>query len=415
MFEPTLVSPELELDRNDKRPLHQQLLEHYRGLIEQGALTTGERLPTEMALMARHGVSRGTVRQALRGLSDAGLIRRETKNGTVVLDAPARTRQEVSRQKVSKQKISRQKISKQKISRQKVSPQKPLGQIVGVVFPETRDAFCLDIMKGVQAACREAGAHAAFGYSHHSSALEHAEVTRMKRAGFGGVLILPHDDASLFRELAAARYPFVYLDQAHAEVPGDFVGVDNVAASFGATAHLLGLGHTSVAFVCQNAELAEAPSTVRERFAGYRDALNAHGLTFDPSWLVTVRGAADYAEFVSTGVGRSGLPAERLPAERSPADRLRPRAAVCANDATAAKLLDAAAGAGVRVPQDLAVVGFDDIPAAEALSLTTVAQPSQEIGLQAARLLLSRIGGDVGPLQRRLLPTRLVVRGSCGA
>ena len=391
MFEPTLVSPELELDRNDKRPLHQQLLEHYRGLIEQGALTTGERLPTEMALMARHGVSRGTVRQALRGLSDAGLIRRETKNGTVVtLGAPVPVQAATKRPK-------------------------PLGQIIGVVFPETRDAFCLDIMKGVQAACREAGAHAAFGYSHHSSALEHAEVTRMKRAGFGGVLILPHDDASLFRELAAAHYPFVYLDQAHTEVPGDFVGVDNVAASFGATAHLLGRGYTSVAFVCHNAELAEAPSTVRERFAGYRDALSAHGLTFDPSWLVTVRGAADYAEFVSTGVGRSGLPAEGLPAERLSTDRSRPRAAVCANDATAAKLLDAAAGAGVRVPQDLAVVGFDNIPLAEALSLTTVAQPSREIGLQAARLLLSRIGGDVGPLQRRLLPTRLVVRGSCGA
>ncbi len=383
MSEPTLVSPELELDRNDKRPLHQQLLEHYRALIEQGTLTTGERLPTEMALMAQHGVSRGTVRQALRGLSDAGLVRRETKNGTVVtLDAPV------------------QASTKQP---------KPSGQIIGVVFPETRDAFCLDIMKGVQAACRDAGAHAAFGYSHHSSALEHAEVTRMKRAGFGGVLILPHDDASLFSELVTARYPFVYLDQAHAEVPGDFVGVDNVAASFGATAHLLGLGYTSVAFVCHNAELAEAPSTVRERFEGYRNALQAHGLTFDPTWLVTVRSAADYAEFVRPEVRRSSLPADRLPAEG-----LRPRAAVCANDATAAKLLDAAAGAGVRVPQDLAVVGFDNIPLAEALSLTTVAQPSREIGLQAARLLLSRIGGDASPPQRRLLPTRLVVRGSCG-
>ena len=368
MSEPTLVSPELELDRNDKRPLHQQLLEHYRALIEQGTLTTGERLPTEMALMAQHGVSRGTVRQALRGLSDAGLVRRETKNGTVVtLDAPV------------------QASTKQP---------KPSGQIIGVVFPETRDAFCLDIMKGVQAACRDAGAHAAFGYSHHSSALEHAEVTRMKRAGFGGVLILPHDDASLFSELVTARYPFVYLDQAHAEVPGDFVGVDNVAASFGATAHLLGLGYTSVAFVCHNAELADAPSTVHERCQGYRDALQAYSLTFDPAWLVAAKTPEDYADFIRRSA--------------------RPRAAVCANDATAAKLLDAAAGAGVRVPQALAVVGFDNIPLAEALSLTTVAQPSREIGLQAARLLLSRIGGDASPPQRRLLPTRLVVRGSCG-
>ena len=353
----------LELDRNDKRPLHQQLLEHYRALIEGGLLSTGARLPTEMALMAQHGVSRGTVRQALRGLSDAGLVRRETKNGTVVTSGAALLQ--------------------------------PKPQVIGVVFPETRDAFCLDIMKGVQAACRDAGAHAAFGYSHHSSALEHAEVTRMKRAGFGGVLILPHDDASLFKELATARYPFVYLDQAHAEVPGDFVGVDNVAASFGATEHLLKLGYTSAAFICQNAELADAPSTVRERFEGYQDALTAHGLTFDPAWLVAAKTAPDYADFVRRSA--------------------RPRAAVCANDATAARLLDAAAKAGVRVPQDLAVVGFDDVPLAETLELTTVAQPSREIGLQAAQLLLSRIGGDVSPPQRRLLPTRLVVRGSCGA
>ena len=373
MSEPTLVSPELELDRNDKKPLHQQLLEHYQGLIEGGALMTGERLPTEMALMARHGVSRGTVRQALRGLSDAGLVRRETKNGTVVtLDAPQRVR---------------------------AKGQKPAGQIVGVVFPETRDAFCLDIMKGVQAACRDAGAHAAFGYSHHSSALEHAEVTRMKRAGFGGVLVLPHDDASLFRELVAAKYPFVYLDQAHTEVPGDFVGVDNVKASFGVTEHLIGLGHKAVAFIHQSTGTAPLPSTVRERYQGYRNALAAHNLPFDPAWLVAAEHEPDYAEWVA----------------RFTAHAVRPFAAVCANDATAAKLLEAASKAGVRVPQDLAVVGFDDIPLAQALSLTTVAQPSREIGLQAAQLLLSRIGGDVSPLQRRLLPTHLVVRGSCGA
>lgn len=358
----TLTSPDLELSRSDKRPLHRQLLEHYQGLIEQGVLATGSRLPTEMALMARYGVSRGTVRQALRGLSDAGLVRRETKNGTVVTAGPK---------------------------------QRSLGQIVGVVFPETRDAFCLDIMKGVQAACQERGAHAAFGYSHHSSAVERAEVTRMQGAGFGGVLVLPHDDPALFRELAAAGYPFVYLDQALAGAPGDFVGVDNVAASFGVTEHLLGLGYGSVAFVYQNAELAHVPSTVRERYQGYRDALASRGLPFDPTWLVAATTVQDYAAFV----GRSS----------------RPEAAVCANDATAVKLLEVAAAAGVRVPQDLAVVGFDNIPLAEAFSLTTVSQPSREIGAQAAQLLIGRIAGDTSPPQRLLLPTRLVVRGSCGA
>ena len=73
-----------------------------------------------------------------------------------------------------------------------------------------------------------------------------------------------------------------------------------------------------------------------------------------------------------------------------------------------------AAGAGVRVPGDLAVVGFDDLPQAAGFSLTTVAQPGFEIGRRAVELLIGRLAGKAGPFQRVLLPTRLVVRGSSG-
>ena len=219
--------------------------------------------------MARHGVSRGTVRQALRGLSDAGLVRRETKNGTVVTSSmPPNVISGAASGMISGATAS----VKQEAS----------GHIIGVVFPETRDAFCMGIMKGVQAACRERGAHTAFGYSHHSSAFERTEVTRMKDAGFGGVLILPHDDASLFVELAAAAYPFVYLDQALEGAPGDFVGVDNVGASFGVTEHLLKLGYKTAAFIYQNSGLTRAPSTVRERYAGFREAVAAYNLPYGP-------------------------------------------------------------------------------------------------------------------------------------
>lgn len=166
---PQPLTPPLELDRGSSTPLHSQLFEHYRRLIEAGALPVGGRLPTEMALMDLHGLSRGTVRQALKSLSDAGLVRREPKNGTVV--SPPRTARELG------------------------------AHIIGVIFPEARDAFCMDIMKGVQAACRERGLHAAFGYSHEDSAVERAEVTRMRAAGFGGVLVLPHDDPALFSTL----------------------------------------------------------------------------------------------------------------------------------------------------------------------------------------------------------------------
>lgn len=354
----------LELDRSSGRPLHQQLFEHYRQLIEGGKFPVGSRLPTEMALTDAHRVSRGTVRQAMRSLSDAGLIHRETKNGTVVSAPPPSARVQAER-------------------------------IIGVVFPETHDAFCLDIMKGVQAACRERGYHAAFGYSRHSSVLERAEVMRMKQAGFGGVLVLPHDDPALFSELSAASYPFVYIDQRVGAVPADFVGIDNVGSSLGATDHLLRLGYRAVAFVHQNADLSQAPSTVRDRYRGYRAALTAYGVPFQPSWLIAAEHDTHYAEFL-------------LQAEL-------PRAVVAANDHTALKLLDAAFKLGLSVPEELAVVGFDDIPQAVGMALTTVVQPSAEIGLRAAQLLIDRLEGAASPTQQLILPTQLVVRQSCGA
>lgn len=349
-----------ELDRTSVTPLHSQLFEHYRQLIVSGVLPVGDRLPTEMALMDAHGVSRGTVRQALRSLSDAGLVRREPKNGTVV-STSRRARGAAA------------------------------SQIIGVVFPEARDAFCMDIMKGVQAECRKRGFHAAFGYSHGDSAVERAEVTRMRLAGFGGVLVLPHDDPAMFAELCGEGYPFVYLDQ-HTAVPGDFVGVDNVRASFGATEHLLRLGYKRIAFVYKSHDLRTAPSTVRDRFRGYREALAASGQPFDPAWLVSKVAQPDYLEMLHTNV----------------------RAAVAVNDFTALELLADAARAGVRVPEDLAVVGFDDLPQAAGFSLTTVAQPGFEIGRRAAELLIGRLEGVGGPARHVLLPTRLVIRGSCG-
>lgn len=356
---PTL---ELELDRDSARPLHQQLWEYYRNLIEAGHLPVGSRLPTEMVLMEEHQVSRGTVRQAMRSLSEAGLIRRETKNGTVVSTPP--------------------------------QPATMTNRIIGVVFPETRDAFCLDIMKGVQVACRERGYHVAFGYSHRSSALERAEITRMRAAGFSGVLVLPHADATLFKELLADEYPFVCIDQSFADVASDFVGVDNVGASLGATEHLINLGHRRIAFVCQNAELTQAPSTVQDRYRGFRKALATHGLPFEASWLLSAEDDLSYTEFLAR-VGR-------------------PSAAVAANDSTALRLMDAARELSVAVPEDLAVVGFDNIPLAIGVHLTTVVQPSNEIGLAAAQLLMDGIEGKSTSPQRLLLPTQLAVRKSCG-
>ena len=131
---------------------------------------------------------------------------------------------------------------------------------------------------------------------------------------------------------------------------------------------------------------------MQDRFRGYREALAAHGRAFDPARVLSRIAEPDYLGCLRDNV----------------------RAVVAVNDFTALELLQDAAGAGVRVPGDLAVVGFDDLPQAAGFSLTTVAQPSFEIGRRAAELLIGRLAGEADPFQRVLLPTRLVVRGSSG-
>lgn len=357
----TVTTSGFELDRSSATPLHRQLFGYLIQLIETGQLPPGSRLPPEIELSEVYGVSRGTVRQAMRGLSDAGLIHRKTKNGTVV--------------------------------RMQAQSVKATERIIGVIFPETHDAFCLNIMKGVQAACRGRAYHVAFGYSHHSSELERDEVKRMRDARFGGVLVLPHDNAEFFEKLLRSNYPFVCIDQTFENAPCDFVGVDNVDASFGATEHLIGLGHRRIFFAHQNIDLTHAPSTVRDRYRGYRNALAASGLQFEPSWVIA--STPSYVDFL-----------KQLD---------RPGAVVAVNDNTALELIDIALRSGLQVPGDLAIVGFDDVPLAASLDLTTVRQPSVEIGLRAAQILIDHIEKKQSLTQQVILPTQLVVRKSCGS
>ncbi len=359
----TVTTSSFELDRSSATPLHRQLFGYLIHLIETGQLPPGSRLPPEIELSEVYGVSRGTVRQAMRGLSDAGLIHRETKNGTVV------------------------RMQSQSASH--------TARIIGVVFPEMHDAFCLNIMKGVQAACRERGYHVAFGYSHHSSELERDEITRMRDARFRGVLVLPHDNAELFEELLQSNYPFVCIDQTFENAPCDFVGVDNVDASFGATEHLIHLGQRRIFFAHQNPDLAHAPSTVRDRYQGYRNALAASSLPFEPSWVIAAKQDSRYVDFLT--------------------QLDRPGAVIAVNDNTALELIDIALRSGLQVPSDLAIVGFDDVPLAASLDLTTVRQPSVEIGLRAAQILIDRIEKKQSLPQQVILPTQLVVRQSCGS
>ncbi|ABF46537.1 MULTISPECIES: LacI family DNA-binding transcriptional regulator [Deinococcus] len=199
--------------------------------------------------------------------------------------------------------------------------------------------------------------------------------------------------------LAAARtraLPAVLVDQA--PQPGfPLIGIEDERGAEAAARHLLEWGHREIGVLALPFGPNAAPNVhLRARLHGYRRAL---------------RGSAGQL-YIGASPDNSPESGERLTRELLAAQP-QVTALLCMSDVLAQGALRAAAGAGLRVPGDLSVVGYDDIPSSTALNLTTVHQPTAEKGLEAGRAMLALLRGETPPSVT--LPTRLVVRGSSGA
>ena len=163
------------------------------------------------------------------------------------------------------------------------------------------------------------------------------------------------------------------------------------------TGYLASLGHKRIAYLCGPKEnILE-----RERFRGYRDGLRQAGLAFDPDLVFP----GDYSLAAGAAAGRAIV-----------ARSVRPTAVFCSNDESAIGLMRALISAGIRVPQDISVAGFDDIEFSAVVEppLTTIRQPRRDLGRAGAQVLVDLLQGRPAPARLRL-DTELVVRGSTAA
>ena len=229
---------------------------------------------------------------------------------------------------------------------------------------------------------------------------EYVEVLRQRRVDgiiFGSVFL----DDPVVEALVEAGYPCVMYNRRLRSGRGNYIVLDNASASHDLTRHLLDLGHRHIGFITGLRDL----STASERLRGYRAALRAAGLPADPRLM---RPGAFKAEMAQ----RAAQELLKLPR--------RPTAIMAGNDLMALGGMQAAGDLGLRVPEDLAVVGFDDIEIAahRQIQLTTMAQQKAEMGRMAVVWMLEIIRDPRRyrrePLQQILTPT-LVVRRTCGA
>jgi LacI family transcriptional regulator len=267
---------------------------------------------------------------------------------------------------------------------------------VGVVLPDIWGEYFSEVIRGIDLSARQAGYHVLVSSS-HSDVAETREVLRAMHGRVDGVVVMsPTASPRSLEGCLPASLPVVLLNAAPGGSNRPALNVDNRGGARAMVAHLLGLGHRRLALV----HGPDSNFDAAERRRGCRDALRASGLPADSA----VEIAGDFGE-------ESGEAAGEAIVRLSP----RPTAVFAANDSMAIGVLLALGRSGVRVPGDVAVAGFDDIPIARFASppLSTVRHDIRKLGERAlARLLLEIAGDGTSQTAREVLPFTLVLRES---
>jgi GntR family transcriptional regulator of arabinose operon len=347
--------------------LHQEILaRHYK---------PGGRLPSEADLVRRFGASRMTILKAIKELQALGLVNRRVGSGTYVAE-PAAGR----------------------------------SHVFGLLIPalgqtEIFEAICQGMMLSPNAKQHSL----LWGHSANSGSDKVAEdlcrqyiAQRVSGVFFAPVEYSPgrHEtNRKVAAALDRARIPIVLLDRCVAVFPKrskyDLVGVDNHRAGYLAAEHLLHAGARRICFF----SLPNSAPTVDARISGFRQALASSGESSPP-----------------VGTVRMGDP-EDCSFVQSILDRDRPDAFACANDLTAGHLMHTLLAMGKRIPQDIRIMGMDDVRYSRLLPvpLTTIHQPCQNLGKMAISIMIDRIANPDLPARDLLLSCELVVRKSCGS
>jgi LacI family transcriptional regulator len=273
------------------------------------------------------------------------------------------------------------------------------SRTLAYVMLDGSNPFFHDVAQGIELAAEDADLSLFICNSNSRAEREEVHLDRLMQQRVQGILITPvNPEATYLDDIAARGIPVVIVDRVRAGGTFCSVAVDDILGGRIAVEHLAEQGHTRVAVIGG----PESIGQVRERLEGAREIWAELGqppddLIYLPTAALTV------AEGRSAGERLAGLPTRR-----------RPTAAFCANDLLALGLLQQTIGSGLRVPDDLAIVGFDDIEfaAAAAVPLTSVRQPRQELGRAAAHLVLDEATNPAHQHQQLIFTPELVARAS---
>lgn len=269
---------------------------------------------------------------------------------------------------------------------------------IGIVVPLINRYFFSAVISGVEDVAFKAGYNVVISQSNDLAAKEINIVQSMFSNRVDGLIISIAMHTNTFEHLKLFRkkhIPLVFFDRAVPEIETDKIVVDDFAGGFRVTQHLIDQGYKRIGHLAGPQNLM----TYLDRKSGYIEALRKNGIACDESLII-----------VSTLTSDDGVPAvQQLMSLPNPPDAI-----FCGNDTTALSVMIYLRDKGIRIPEDVGIVGFSNEPYSKVVSpsISTIAQPGFEMGQKAAELIIRKIENKERTYQTIVLPTELIVRES---
>lgn len=365
------------LNKDSPIPLYKQVLNFLETYIVSGNIQPGTRLPTEAELQLELGISRVTIREALNAAVEAGLIVRKAGKGTFV-------------------------------AQNNTTPSSE--GFIGYVVHHLISSFNIQLLQAVEEALKGSRYHLIFGMSDSEVEKENLVLQRLSSREMLGFIVQPVYSENLDRVLARiakSQTPLVLLDRETPGIQADLVFADHFKGGREIVSHLIKQGYTDIGFVATDVMYL---SSIASRYMGYRDAMEMADLPVRPPFVIQSLKEVGYNQVLHSIPHENSTAYEEIEGYLSSQER--PQAIVASNDVVALMIIQTAAKLNLRVPEDLALVGYDNLDFADRWNLTTVDQCPRQIGEMVVRQLIRRIQGNRGEPERIVLPVVPVIRGS---
>jgi len=363
------------IDKSNPIPLYYQIKNDIFKDIESGKYFPGERLPAERVLAEKYGVTRMTIRQAIKFLVEQGFLKVRHGSGTYVSDR------------------------KHSISQND-------NKIIGVLVPDIQRGIMIDLIRGIEDEAIKAGYNTIICNTDNLWDKANVYVNQLVANGIKGAIFVPVQDIEngekkeennrqIIEKFYNNSTPVVLVDHDCKKVSADLIVSDNFSGGYEMTKHLINKGHRRIAVVYDFEE-----TSILDRISGYKKALRDNDIEFDPNLIQKIKEygfTESFSELIKLIVGE-----------------LNATAIFAMNDLLAADVYYHTGKLKIDIPKDVSVVGYDDLPFSALLEtpLTTIHQPLYQMGRESFKLLMEQLLHPNQKHRKVILQNRLVSRKS---